>query len=367
MHAVRFFVVFAVLIASINSTRAEIVQYRVEVDNTWSVETHPEGLPVDAHFSWFGGGVHNANVSFWNEGEVASPGMVRMAESGVTTGLQLEIEAEIENGNAISAYSIKKWFCPPSISHKSCGTPEFVIRASAQHSLATFVSMLGPSPDWFVGTNGLDLRDESNDWQQVIEVDLHPYDGGTRSDNSWLLGGPKNDPPEPIQLIPSKENHLVGPDKMGTMTFRLIDRGDFNADDQLDFDDIDQLTEQVLTLTTDMLFDVDNNGIVDEADRTYWVRDIKRTDFGDANLDGLFNSADLVAVFKAGEYEDAIIGNSTWSDGDWNGDREFGSGDLVAAFTSCFECRAGVATVPEPSGLSFVIPILCFLFYKQRR
>ena len=53
---------------------------------------------------------------------------------------------------------------------------------------------------------------------------------------------------------------------------------------------------------------------------------------GDANLDGEFNSTDLVRVFQAGEYEDAIESNSAWSDGDWNGDGEFDTSDLVVAF-----------------------------------
>jgi hypothetical protein len=37
-------------------------------------------------------------------------------------------------------------------------------------------------------------------------------------------------------------------------------------------------------------------------------------------------------VFQAGEYSDAIAGNSNWSDGDWNCDGEFNSSDLVHAF-----------------------------------
>jgi hypothetical protein len=55
---------------------------------------------------------------------------------------------------------------------------------------------------------------------------------------------------------------------------------------------------------------------------------------GDANVDGLFNSQDLVQVFQAGEYEDGIAGNSTWNEGDWNGDLEFDTSDLVSAFQS---------------------------------
>jgi hypothetical protein len=53
---------------------------------------------------------------------------------------------------------------------------------------------------------------------------------------------------------------------------------------------------------------------------------------GDANIDGVFNSGDLVHVLQVGENEDAIAGNSTWSDGDWTNDNEFDSSDLVKAF-----------------------------------
>ncbi len=34
----------------------------------------------------------------------------------------------------------------------------------------------------------------------------------------------------------------------------------------------------------------------------------------------------------AGQYEDATPGNSTWETGDWNGDGDFDTSDLVAAF-----------------------------------
>ncbi len=35
---------------------------------------------------------------------------------------------------------------------------------------------------------------------------------------------------------------------------------------------------------------------------------------------------------QAGEYEDDVVGNSTFAEGDWNGDGEFDSGDIVLAF-----------------------------------
>lgn len=57
-----------------------------------------------------------------------------------------------------------------------------------------------------------------------------------------------------------------------------------------------------------------------------------RVPYGDANLDGLFSSADLVQIFAAGGYEDDQPNNSQWTTGDWNGDQEFTTADLVLAF-----------------------------------
>jgi len=54
---------------------------------------------------------------------------------------------------------------------------------------------------------------------------------------------------------------------------------------------------------------------------------------GDANGDGIFDSADLVLVEQAGEFEDGVIGNSSFEEGDWNGDGEFTSADLVFALS----------------------------------
>ena len=72
---------------------------------------------------------------------------------------------------------------------------------------------------------------------------------------------------------------------------------------------------------------------------------------GDANNDGLFNTADLVAVLTAGEYEDAIEGNSVWEEGDWNGDGDFDTGDLVYAL------QAGTYEVGVQPARPLIAPI----------
>ena len=147
--------------------------------------------------------------------------------------------------------------------------------------------------------------------------------------------------------------------------------GDFNGDGALDAADIDQLTAAIGG--SNMIFDLNSDGIVDNNDRSVLVEDLKNTFFGDANLDGQFDSGDFVAVFQRGQYEDAIIGNSGWADGDWNGDGDFDSGDFVLAFQSGgYESgqRSAVATnrvaaVPEPS--SIVIAFLGCICLLNRR
>ena len=131
--------------------------------------------------------------------------------------------------------------------------------------------------------------------------------------------------------------------------------GDFNQDNEVDSEDIDVLASQIMENKQDAQFDLTLDGKVDASDLRSWVVDFKGTWFGDANLDGEFNTGDLVTVFQAGQYEDGIPMNSSWGDGDFNGDGEFNTSDLVVAFADGgFESgnRANVLAVPEPNSVA---------------
>ncbi|MDG2384743.1 MAG: peroxidase family protein [Pirellulaceae bacterium] len=107
--------------------------------------------------------------------------------------------------------------------------------------------------------------------------------------------------------------------------------GDFNGDGRLNHIDVKLLSAGIQV--SDLIFDLNEDHTLDQMDMDVMVEDILRTSYGDANLDGRFNSSDLVRIFQAGEWEDAVHGNSDWSEGDWNGDGDFDSADLVLAFT----------------------------------
>jgi hypothetical protein len=98
------------------------------------------------------------------------------------------------------------------------------------------------------------------------------------------------------------------------------------------------------------------------------VNDRIGTWIGDANLDGEFNSTDLVLVFQAGRYE--RLENSNWSQGDWNGDQLTNSSDLVAAFRDGgYEKgpRVTVAAVPEPTSLMLTTLIIGLVIINCHR
>ena len=125
--------------------------------------------------------------------------------------------------------------------------------------------------------------------------------------------------------------------------------GDFNGNGVLDIEDINQLGLESASRANNVAFDLNDDAKVNATDVNIWVKDLKKTWVGDANLDFEFNSGDFVQVFTAGKYEQQV--DAVWAEGDWNGDGRFDSGDFVVAFTDGgYELGpAAVAAVPEPS------------------
>lgn len=217
----RWLVAIAAVSIGATASFAETATYRLAVDNTWSESTHPGAFPDDAHFSWIGGGSHGAGVSFWSEGVVGTPGMVQMAENGRTDLLVGEVQAAVAASTAHGVLSWQHWFCPSATTNPSCGQLVVEFEVDDAFPLVTLVTMLGPSPDWFVGVSGLALHD-GGDWIDTVVVDLRPYDGGSRDQNVFALGGPLTTPQAPVSLITIAIGQLVGPGSLGTFTFERV-------------------------------------------------------------------------------------------------------------------------------------------------
>ena len=160
------------------------------------------------------------------------------AETGETDTLLDEVEAALVAGAAGAPLSWMWWFCPDATNHPSCGATTVEFEIHEDFPRVTLVTMLGPSPDWFVGVDGLSLR-ANGQWLTEVVVDLRPFDGGTRSANVFELFGPLTSPPAPISPITAASGQLIGPGSLGTFTFTRLsdcnDTRDNDGDGQVDF------------------------------------------------------------------------------------------------------------------------------------
>lgn len=108
--------------------------------------------------------------------------------------------------------------------------------------------------------------------------------------------------------------------------------GDWDGDGRLLAIDVDLLSGRVRAARYEAAYDVNRDRRLNEADHRHWVTALAMVSYGDANLDGRFDSRDLVQIFQQGEYEDLLPLNSGWAAGDWDGDGDFTTRDLVRAF-----------------------------------
>lgn len=194
---------------------AQTARYTVTFDAVWSAQTHPQDFPSNPHFSGLVGGTHNDQAVIWEVGSLATDGMESMAETGSKTILLSEVNDLINQGTAESTIS------GPGIGN-SPGSASVTIDVTQDYPLVSLVTMIAPSPDWFVGVSGLSLFD-GNDWVEELVVPLKPYDAGTDSGAMYTSPNMNTNPAEPIFEItgyPFLNNGMVPP--LGTFTFSRV-------------------------------------------------------------------------------------------------------------------------------------------------
>lgn len=235
-----------------------------------------------------------------------------------------------------------------------------------------------------------------NDLDQILSVPrgtplnytliLYTYGGQEGAEGGYIVNGNERDRREHVdtaeftgefltgkngnvQIFPNLrdpdlliESFGFGPVNALSLVYCLP--GDFNADGQVDVTDLEELNEVVKEGSNDRKFDVNFDLNVDFNDVMSWIKCSKGTCIGDVNLDGTFDSGDLVELFTEGIYE--TDGSATWTSGDWNGDCKFDSSDLLVAFQEgCYDSgaefghrfaaadgsstRSSAPGVPEPS------------------
>ncbi len=169
--------------------------YRLTFNASWSAETHPLLFPDNPHFSPLVGAVHNEQVELWTSGQPATDGIEQMAESGATDLLLGEVDAAIGNGYANLAVVGGGVATSP-------GAVSIEFEVTSDYPQLTLVSMVAPSPDWFVGVHNLSLL-QNGEFVAELIVDLAVYDAGTDSGTRYTSGDINNDVREPVGLLNS--------------------------------------------------------------------------------------------------------------------------------------------------------------------
>ncbi|WP_206074098.1 spondin domain-containing protein [Pseudoalteromonas rubra] len=178
-----------------NEQAEDTATYQLTFTRTWEADSFATNFPANSHFSPLVGLTHNADGFIFKPDLPASAGMISMAETGSKSQLKDEISA-IQNAGH-SNYLIDESGVP-----NSAKSITFTFEASQQFPLLSVVSMVAPSPDWFIGLQGVPLFTD-NQWLDSQTIQLKVYDAGSDSGSRFGSANQATSPAEPVMLLTS--------------------------------------------------------------------------------------------------------------------------------------------------------------------
>ncbi len=208
-NAARNLLSLALSAGFVNTTIAQDqATYQFEFIAEWSEVTHPVGFPNNPHFSPIVGATHNDQLSLWSPNAIATNGIEIMAETGGTNALRSEVLAHISNETADQFLLFGSIPLSP-------GSASGTIEVDGDYPLLSLVTMIAPSPDWFVGIYDLDLRQDGI-WIQEVTIDLDAYDSGTDAGTNYTSSNSNIAPHIPIVNL-SNQFPFAGAPRIGTL------------------------------------------------------------------------------------------------------------------------------------------------------
>jgi len=196
----RYFLSLMVVVFTLPAVAQERVQtYKVTLTTNWSQEAHL-GLPGNAHFSPVVAVAHDCSYRLLPIGGLASAGLEDVAELGNPTGLNQEVEAQIQKNTVGDFLNTENMFVLQQDSQT------FEIQVSKDHPLLSLVSMIAPSPDWVVGIDSIPLYTEVHGFFQgeSKQIALYALNGGTEDGDvggNFSLNNPETAPQAPIAKL----------------------------------------------------------------------------------------------------------------------------------------------------------------------
>lgn len=188
------------------------VVYELEYIATWSATTHPTDFPSNAHFSPFIAVSHLSSAALFLPGFNASEGLQQMAETGATDLLNNEIDKWMNTSVAIDKAEASSFDSPGTSTKVQIGVRE-------GYQTVSVVSMIAPSPDWFVAATTSLIDPTDGLWYDEVITHAISYDAGTDNGLSFSSANEATNPVEAVSYI------TTGPLTEGTDT--VINMGYF--------------------------------------------------------------------------------------------------------------------------------------------
>ena len=164
----------------------------------WTAASHPIDYPGNPHFSPFVGATHNTDVTLWQTGSLATSGIQQVAETGGTSTLANEINAARGLGSADQLILDSSGIPASQVTAGTTRSIEFTVNPG--HTVFSIISMIAPSPDWFVGLSNIELC-QNGEWISEFSREAFTYDAGTDSGVTYTSANEVTDPAETIFRI----------------------------------------------------------------------------------------------------------------------------------------------------------------------
>ncbi|WP_430933326.1 spondin domain-containing protein [Saccharicrinis sp. 156] len=212
MKAFTFFTVLLIVLSIAPVVGQSAATYDVTFTSVWN-ETHHTSVPGNAHWSKLVGATHKSANTFVGIGSVASPGLKGVAELGNNTVFNGEVNTAISSGEA------DQYIDGPNLESATGDMMISMLEVSEDFPLLTLVSMIAPSPDWFIALNSFNLLDAEGAWKESVTMDIFAYDAGTDSGTDYTSGDMVTNPFQNILMI---NGPPINGNKMGTITVTLL-------------------------------------------------------------------------------------------------------------------------------------------------
>lgn len=176
------------------------VSYKMSFVGEWT-ESRQGTLPFSAHFTTLTGVVHVKATSLFDLGTKATVGIKDMAETGDFSELEIEVNEKFvkpEKGSVIRM----------DLPYGGTALASVTLNVDTAYQRITMVSMVAPTPDWFIAFEG-DLKDSNGLWKDSVVIDAVLWDAGTANGDDLSFFNAATDPPENIRKINQKTPFVV--------------------------------------------------------------------------------------------------------------------------------------------------------------